>query len=172
MEERRRRRATRPKPCSLASDRPPRSIAFQRIEAGFRAPKSSFRTVPTPSQADAQWLLSGLSLRYRCGGSAGIQPASQFSAKHIQGGTSNKPNRTQVLEYQGAESDTISTEGDSKIPPVAAAFGGRSALFKSTVALSRTIILWLCARLRRPGDFPPWWPDRGRRYWRPVSLVR
>ena len=53
-------------------DRPPRPIEFQQIKAGFRAPKLSFRTIPTPSQADAQWLSSRLSLRYRCGGSAGI----------------------------------------------------------------------------------------------------
>ena len=37
--------------AALPLDRPPRSIGFQRIKAGFRAPEPSFRTVPTPSRA-------------------------------------------------------------------------------------------------------------------------
>ena len=67
-------------------DRPPRPIEFQQIEAGFRAPKLSFRTIPT-----------------------------QFSAKRMQGGTSNTANRTQVWADRGHESDMISAEDDSAL---------------------------------------------------------
>jgi hypothetical protein len=58
-----------------------RDQSSSKSEAGFRASKWSGRTLATPSQVFTQWTPVASSLRYRCGGSAGITPASQFSER-------------------------------------------------------------------------------------------
>jgi len=55
----------------------PRPLDGSRLVSGLG---SGFRQSATPSQAVAQWLYAALELPYRCGGSAGLEPASQFSA--------------------------------------------------------------------------------------------
>jgi len=50
-----------------------------RLVSGLWSDPSA-RPAATPSRAIAQWLPLRLHLHHRCGGSAGIRPASQFSA--------------------------------------------------------------------------------------------
>jgi len=75
-----------------ADARPPRVCLvyiFTRGEDSTIEPQAGLRAceeeIPgkSPSHATAQWLLDLRTLTYRCGGSAGITPASRFIRRFI-----------------------------------------------------------------------------------------
>jgi hypothetical protein len=86
-------------------DRPPRpnGLDAARLVSGLWSSPRSTRTDSAPSQTlcRVRWLLPSSALHYRCGGSAGISPASQIIRPAI-GGPAPSTRRSYLSSYRYA----------------------------------------------------------------------